>query len=246
LLAASTASSLVIGLALAIAGLLIGLPALAGLLPRGTLRAAPGLPAAVLSRGFLTFAFFGAQAYVPLALIGVRGTSATEAGLALTAATLSWSGGSWLQAHGQATWGARRLVAAGFVLVLVGVVVSAPVLLPSVPIAVVAIAWGIAGFGMGLAYPSLSLMVLAEADAPQVGFATSALQLTDVLGTSVGTGAGGAVIAIATAAGASAATGIGFAFGLAIVVAAAGLALSRRLVSGSQATRRLSASGEPA
>ena len=59
LLAASTAPSLVIGVVFAVTGLVVGVPALAGLLPVGTLRAAPGLPAAVLSRGFLTFAFFG-------------------------------------------------------------------------------------------------------------------------------------------------------------------------------------------
>ena len=80
MLAGSTASSAVIGVVLAVAGVVIGVPALAGLLPRGTLRAAHGLPAAILSRGFLTFAFFGMQAYLPLALIEVRGTSATEAG----------------------------------------------------------------------------------------------------------------------------------------------------------------------
>lgn len=246
LLAASTAPSAVIGVALAVTGLVVGLPALTGLLPTGTLRAAPVLPAAVLSRGFLTFAFFGMQAYLPLALIEVRGTSATEAGLALTVATLSWTAGSWVQAHRQAAWGPARLVALGFALILLSAATTAFVLLPSVPIAFAAITWGVAGFGMGMAYASLSLLVLAEADPRQVGFATSALQLSDVLGTSVGTGAGGAVIVIAAATGASAATGIGLAFGLAILVAAAGLALSRRLVRGSMAGQRLAAPGEAA
>ena len=232
ILAASTTSSLVIGVACVAVGLLIGVPALAGLLPAGALRAAPGLPASVLTRGFLTFAYFGAQAYVPLALIEVRGTSATEAGLALTVSTLSWTAGSWTQAHRQAAWGPGRLVSAGFALVLTGVVATALAVLSSVPIAGVAVTWGIAGFGMGLAYASLSLLVLAQADAREVGFATSALQLSDVLGTSIGTGMGGAVIAVAAATGAAAATGIGLAFSVAVLVAASGLVLSRRLDRG--------------
>ncbi len=69
------------------------------LTPAGTLRAAPGLPAAVLLRGVLTFAFFAADAYVTLALQDWRGTSATESGVIVTAATLSWTAGAWVQAR---------------------------------------------------------------------------------------------------------------------------------------------------
>ena len=65
----------------------LGVPAFRRLTPPGTLGPRRGLPAAVLLRGVLTFAFFAADAYVPLALQGWRGTSATVAGLALTAAT---------------------------------------------------------------------------------------------------------------------------------------------------------------
>src|SRR5450755_758008 len=50
------------GLALIAAGLLVELPALRRLVPEGTLAARPGLPATILSRGMLTFAFFGADA----------------------------------------------------------------------------------------------------------------------------------------------------------------------------------------
>jgi MFS family permease len=246
LLAATTAPSAVVGIILAVTGLAIGVPALTGLLPVGTLRAAPGLPTSVLLRGFLTFAFFGMQAYLPLALIEVRGTSATEAGVALTVATLSWTAGSWVQAHRQVALGPRRLVAAGFALIMLSAVTTAFVLLPSVPIAVAAATWGVAGFGMGLAYSSIALLVLAEAHPRQVGFATSALNLSDVVGTSVGTGAGGAVIAIAAAAGGSAAAGIGLAFGLSMLVAAGGLFLSRRLTPGSGAAQRQAASAETA
>src|SRR3989440_4675876 len=54
--------------ALGLAGLAIGVPALRRLLPAGTLTARGGLPATILSRGLLTVAFFCADAYVTLAL----------------------------------------------------------------------------------------------------------------------------------------------------------------------------------
>src|SRR6266545_1001501 len=68
-----TGGSPAVGVALAVAGVVLGLRALVRLLPAGTLRARPGLPVAVLSRGLLTFAFFGADTYVPLTITAVRG-----------------------------------------------------------------------------------------------------------------------------------------------------------------------------
>ena len=50
-----------------------GLPRLT---PDGTPTARRGLPAAILIRGLLTFAFFSVDAYVPLVLIGWRGIDA--------------------------------------------------------------------------------------------------------------------------------------------------------------------------
>ena len=45
------------------------------LLPEGTLRAAPGMPATVATMGLLNLACFGVDAFVPLALVEVRGCS---------------------------------------------------------------------------------------------------------------------------------------------------------------------------
>ena len=49
-------------------------------------------------------------------------------------------------------------------------------------------AFGVAGLGMGLAYSPLALIVLREAPPETQGAATSALSLTDSLGTALGTG----------------------------------------------------------
>ena len=87
--------------------------ALRRLTPPGTLRAARGLPAAVLMRGIITFAFFAVDAYVALALVEWRGLSAAEAGISLTAATLTWTAGSWIQARLSSRYPPERFVRAG-------------------------------------------------------------------------------------------------------------------------------------
>jgi MFS family permease len=218
-----------IGVGLVVAGVALGLPPLARLLPPGTLRGRPGIPATVLVRGLLTFAFFGADAYLPLALINVRDTSATEAGLIITSATLTWTAGSWIQAARNAAWGTARLVRLGYVAVLVGVATTTVVLLPNVSFLVAVLTWGIAGLGMGLAYSSLSLLVLRDAPEGEAGSATAALQLSDVLGTSLGTGLGAGLVAFAVAVGSTVAAGIALSYLVSGLVAAAGLLVSRRL-----------------
>jgi len=157
--------------------------------------------------------------------------------LALTAATLSWTLGAWIQASRNETWGGRKLVALGFVLVTVSIVAVSAVLLPGVPIVVAAAAWAIGGFGMGLAYSSLSLLVLRDAPISEQGAATAGLQLSDVLGTSLGTGLGGAIVGFATLSGLSAATGIGAALVVSAAVALLGLLVSRHLAGGGATAR---------
>jgi MFS family permease len=220
---------LIAGVPLIIGGLLIGIPAFRRLTPPGTLRVAAGLPAAVLLRGLLTFAFFCADVYVPRALVDGRGLSVSVAGIALTAATLAWTGGAWVQARRFTRWGARRFVRLGYLTVALGILGFAAVLSPQVPVIVGIVTWGIAGFGMGLAYSPLSLTVLAEAPLAEQGSATSGLQLSDVVGTALGTGIGGAIIAAAITAGWPAWAGFAGAFAVGGGAALFGAFLAVRL-----------------
>ncbi len=183
-----------IAMPLILIGGAVGWPALRRLLPEGTMRAAPGLPAAVATMGLLNLAFFGADAFVPLALTAVRGRSASFAGLALTAATITWSTGSWVQAR--ATRRPRRqVVRTGLSLVAAGIGGVALVLGPAVPSQLAVVAWGIAGLGMGLAYSTMSLVVLETAPVGQEGVSTAGMQLANALGVALGAGLGGALIA---------------------------------------------------
>ena len=217
------------GLPLVVVGVAIGTYAFRRLTPAGTLRAERGLPAAVLLRGLLTFAFFAADVYVPVALEDWRGTSATEAGLALTAATLSWTAGAWIQAHWIGRIGARPFVRTGFVVVAVGVLGFAAVLSPSVPIIFGVAAWAVAGLGMGLSYSPLSLTVLREAAPERQGEATAGLQLSDVLGSALGAGIAGAIFALGHREAAEGWVGLAGAFAIGIAVAVVGFLLAGRL-----------------
>lgn len=229
LLIGLTNATLFPGLALVALGIAIGLPAFRALTPAGTLSARRGLPAATLIRGVLTFAFFSVDAYVPLLLIGWRGIDASTAGIALTVATVSWTGAAWIQARYVIRLGAGRFVTACFAILLVAIAILALVLSPAVPIIVASVAWGIAGIGMGLGYAPLTLIVLAEAPPDGQGQATAALQLSDVLGTALGTGTGGAVIAFAAGAGQPAWVGLAGAFIVGAAVGWVGLGLTGRL-----------------
>jgi MFS family permease len=218
------------GVALIAAGAAAGLPALRRLVPPGTLTARAGLPATILSRGLLTFTFFGADAYVTLTVTAIRHRTPVVAGIAVTGATVAWTAGAWIQARLSDSWEGRRLVRTGLVIVLAGVAGMVLVLLPGVPVAEGLAAWTVAGLGIGLAYAPISLMMLQKAPPGQEGRASASLNLADVLGTAIGIGVGGA--AVAAAAGRDLRLGIMAAFFAAAAVGVAALAVTRRLPSG--------------
>ena len=220
-------TALLVGLV--VAGVIVGLPALRALTPPGTLRLARGLPAAVMMRGILTFTFFAVDAYVALTLIDWRGQSAIEAGISLTAATLAWAAGSWIQARLAQRYPPDRFVQAGLVVVVIGLASFGIVLSPDVSPWLAVPTFGIAGLGMGLAYAPLTLIVLREAPVGEQGSASAALSLTDSLGTALGTGVTGALVAAAVRAEGTVVPGLVVGFGIAIVAGLAGLALSGRL-----------------
>jgi MFS family permease len=231
---AAGSGAVLVGLALIVVGGVAGLPALRRLVPVGTLTARPGLPATILSRGLLTFAFFGADAYVTLAITAVRHRSPVLASIAVTGATLAWTAGAWVQTRLSDTREGRRLVRTGLVIILAGIAGMLLVLPPGVPVAEGLVAWTVAGLGMGLAYTPLSLMMLQEASPGQEGRASASLNLADVLGTAIGIGVGGA--AVGASAGRHLRPGIAAAFAAAAAVALAALALTRRLPAGTSSS----------
>lgn len=223
------------GAVLIVAGTGLGMPVLARMLPAGTLRARAGLPATTLIRGLLTFGYFGADAYVTLAITLVRHRSPALAGLAITGATLTWTAGSWFQARMQGRWEKRRLIWVGAALILCSVAAFALVLRPGIPVAEGIAAWTLSGFGMGMAYASISLLVLAQAPPGREGWAVASLNLSDVLGSALGIGLCGAAVAARSGPGGNLAVGVAAALALAALALAAALLVTRRLPGGDAA-----------
>jgi len=222
-LAGLQVQSIPIAIVLTLSGLVVGIFSLHRILPAGTLQAKAGMPAAIATMGFLSMAFFGGDAFLPLTLISIRGQNTIIAGLALTAATMTWTAGSWLQAKLAPRQGRRLLVTVGLLLIALGLAGIASVLIPGIPVVVAIVAWGVSGLGMGLAYSTVSLVVLETAPPGQEGSATASMQLASVLGSALGTGLGGVIIAFAVAADSS--TGSGIAAVDILVIALTGLAI---------------------
>ena len=212
-----------------LAGLAVATPALVHLMPRGTLRAAPGQPAAIVVMALLGVAFFGAEAFVPLALTEVRGRSAAASGLPLTLGTIAWTAGSWIQERTAATRSRRGVIALGLVLLLAGIVGLAGVLHESVPVAAAYAAWTVTALGMGIAYSTTALTILEKGAAERAGESSAALQLATNLGIALGTGFGGALLAGVTAAGGSTAGGIAAAWAASAAALVLALAVTPRL-----------------
>lgn len=229
LLAALDVRQLWEGVALGLAGVVVGLPALRRLLPAGTLVARPGLPTTILVRGMLTFAFFGSDAYVTLSITTVRHHSVLLAGAVVTSSTLAWTAGAWVQAHLNDRWEGGRLVRCGLTGILIGIAGMVTFLHAGVPLVVAFASWTVSGFGMGLSYAPISLMMLRAAPSGREGWASASLNLADVLGTALGVGLGGAAVASVSRAAHPVSSGVALAFGIAACAAVAAVVLSPRL-----------------
>lgn len=178
----------------AVVGAVLLVAALPRLLPAGTPRMRRGLPAVVAFRGLLAGAFFGADAFLPLNLTAVHGFRASEAGIPLTLAALGWSAGAWWQGR-QGTEERYRLLRAGFVAVAAGLLGLAVVAGPAFSGWLTAPIWVLGGLGMGLAMPTISFLALHLAPDGGEGVTSSALQISDVLCSSVCIGIAGVVLA---------------------------------------------------
>jgi MFS family permease len=164
----------------------VGLAALAGfarrLLPPGTTRAAPGLPAIVLLRGLSSGVYFTLEAFVPLWLDTVRRVPAATTGLAFTAATLAWAAASWAQGRVLSRFPRHLLVALGALILAVSIGTAVLGTLPGAPSYAEGTALVAAAGGMGLLVPSLTVLSLAASPAGRQGYASSAMQTTQNLG----------------------------------------------------------------
>lgn len=215
----------------AVAGLAIGIGPLRRLTPVGTLRAAPGLPAVIASRGVLTFAFFGLDAFVPFALTSGRGRSSLVASIAVTVTTVSWTAAAWIQQRWIGRLGEAWFIRAGYLLLAPGIAIAAVASFAGVlPFWMVHVGGLAAGCGMGFGYSAHAQLTFRSVEDRAVGAATSSMQLCDNLGVALGTGVVGAVVAFGSDVGWLAGTSVAVALLVPTAVALGGVLLSQRIV----------------
>ena len=103
-------------------------------------------------------------------------------------------------------------------------------MLPSVAPEITIVTWALVGIGMGFAYSGFTLTILRDSPPTHQGAASSALQLSDILGTALGAGVGGAMTAAGERGGGDGlGVALGAVFALTVLVALTGLAATRRI-----------------
>jgi MFS family permease len=193
------------------------------LLPPGTLRARRGLPTVILIRGIACSAFFGTEVFVPLLLSRERGLSPALAGAVLTLGALGWSFGSWCRGR-MRNPDPVKVLRSGLGLIAAGVAGVAVAVMPSLPVALVMGGWAMAGLGMGLLFPTLSVLTLELSAPAEQGANASALQLAEALFTATLLALGGSLFAALRMHHPSAAYVAGFSISIALALAGAWLA----------------------
>ncbi|MDQ0921687.1 MFS family permease [Pseudarthrobacter sp. W1I19] len=212
---------------LAVAAVVVALIAVRPLVPRGTLAARRGLPGVILVRGLAAAGFFGAEVYLPYLLIEQYHFSPTFAGLTLTFGAIAWAGASAVQGRLGTRLSHRGAVRTGSFMVLGAVLLALATAALHWPPAVVIAGWILAGGGMGLLYPRLSVMTLALSDKENEGFNSSAMSISDSLGGALALATTGIVFAAFTTTTESFA-GV---FALCAVLAAAAVAVAPRVTT---------------
>ncbi|WP_454855884.1 MFS transporter [Promicromonospora soli] len=158
------------------------------------LRAGRGLPAVVSVRALVSAAFVGAEVLLPLLLVHERHLSPGGAGLILTVGALGWSGASWVRGRNLLHLSHVGYVRLGGSLLALGMVGAAILVLPDVPAGFGMAFWVLSGSGMGLVYPTLSVLTLELAAPHEQGSASSALQVADAVAAAVASSATGALL----------------------------------------------------
>ncbi|MDQ3655550.1 MAG: MFS transporter [Chloroflexota bacterium] len=211
------------GAAISIVGLAGLVPTLKRLLPEGSFRARPVMPAAIVTRGLGFGGFAVCETYMIFALKDVGGVPATEAGLVLTVTSLMWTGGSLVQARWDRATGARqrplRIVTGFTILFLAALALFLCIaIFKNIWLWVTLVSWAFAGLGMGLAYPTTVSIAFAHTPPGKDGMVSSSALLADLFAFSIGAGLGGVLLALGESAGWSTAASAALAMSLGVVL----------------------------
>ncbi|PQZ90343.1 MFS transporter [Arthrobacter sp. MYb227] len=165
------------------------------LFPRRTLLAGRGLPSTILVRGLAAAAFFGTEVYLPYLLMDRFDLSPAVAGLALTGAAIFWSIGSAIQGRMGESLANEHAMLIGAVLGVAALAVVWGTAALHWPAFVAIGVWALGGAGMGLVFPRQNVHMIKLSTPLNQGFNSSALAISDAMGSALALAAGGLIFA---------------------------------------------------
>ena len=176
--------------------LVVLVPAARQLLPAGTLRLRRGIPAVVAARGAVGGAVIAAEAYLPLMLHDEHGYGPARSGAILALASITWTLGSVVQGRLGPATDRYRLITAGIAWFTGLLAVLGGAVALGLPGWVAVLCYGLGIAGVGLAYPTTTLVTLRLSSEAQIGRHSSALQLAEALCGAGGLAVSGAVFGV--------------------------------------------------
>ncbi|NYJ06028.1 MFS transporter [Petropleomorpha daqingensis] len=216
------------GIPLLVAGLLLAVVAGTRVMVRATADSRRRTTV-VLAYACLAAAFFGGDGLIPLAIVEGLGRGVVASAVGLGAGLVAWSITGLLPA----TAGRRPDPAkVGTVLVVAALLTEAFAqtgLVGSTPALVLAVAaWGVAGFGIGIAYVQLSAQAFDSLAPERVAAVAGAVAFAETASVVVGSLLGAGSYSLATGLHVGASTGISVGFLLVAAVGAVGAVLAAR------------------
>jgi predicted MFS family arabinose efflux permease len=152
------------------------------------------LRAALATRALIVIAFFGIEAFMPLALERVLGATKPQQALLLTLSAVFWTTGAFAQARWNARLSPLGFARLGGALLIGGIAIAVSSLAEVVPIPAALAAWALGGLGMGIAYQTATAAAMRTSRAGNEGATGAALGITDALAIAASTGACGAFL----------------------------------------------------
>ncbi|MEO5725163.1 MAG: MFS transporter, partial [Ilumatobacteraceae bacterium] len=219
-------ANLVVAAITASIGLCLALPSLRRLFPEGVGRARRGLPAVIACRMLATATFLGVDSFVPLAADRIHGAAPRVQGFVIIGAALTWTVGQWLTAR-RPPHNPGMPVRWGFVFLMLGTVLVAPVLDRGWPLWATFLAWCVGGFGMGILFNPSTVAAMSYAEQGHEGLVSGQLSLADAVGFSMMGGVGGAMVAFADRTSLTLRGALASNFSIAILLACVGIVASR-------------------
>ncbi|AOZ72603.1 hypothetical protein BK816_04250 [Boudabousia tangfeifanii] len=166
----------------ALVALIVLVISLRWLFPPGTLKLRKGTASMVAARGFINACYVATETFIPLMLQTAHNWTVDQAALVISAGSITWAAGAGFQSKLTSEHLRRKLPTVGGIMAAIGGIGTAAAAFPALPGWLSIIGWCFTAFGVGLAYPALSVLALAATPKSKHGYISSTLQLADSLG----------------------------------------------------------------